>query len=186
MKSRNKGMIMTNKSSTLPVGSASNDAFSELEQLRLLVFGQAKQQLDQRIDELQQRVSDELDMQQKQFNERFSEMSTHIEQQHQAVLANLAELNNTQETDKAELIEANKTLSSQLEMTENASKDDFVAMQKRIDHEVNQLESGLDKAKHEILAQLEQVTKELSGSKTDRKKLALLLANMASNLDADD
>ena len=177
---------MVSKSDTVPVKPASNDAFSELEQLRLLVFGQAKQQLDNRIDELNHRLRDDIEKQQNQFNKKLNEINAKLDEQHQTILSALADLGSVQEADKTELLQANNELISQLEMADNASRDESVLMHKRIDEEVSALESNLSKTTQDIVLQLEKVTKELSGSKTDRKKLALLLANVASNLDADD
>ncbi len=176
-------------SESLPVESASNESFNELEQLRLIVFGQAKQALETKIEALQQRLSEEMDMMQSQINQRFSDLTQSIESQHTALNGRLDELNNLQSEDKATLIEANQSmqaaLSSQIELAENAGKDDADLIHKRIDNEVAKLESGIDTSMQDLLAQLEQVSKELSSSKTDRKTLAQMLANMASNLEED-
>lgn len=177
---------MAPTSDKLSSKTASNEAFNELEQLRLLVFGQAKQQLDARIDALQTQLQEETNMLQTQFNQRITALDEKLAEQHQQVIAQINDLANVQESDKSELVQSHANLSSQLEMAENASKDDSSYIHKRIDDEVSKLEKEVDKATQDILLKLEQVTKELSGSKTDRKKLALLLSTMASNLDADD
>lgn len=177
---------MSNSADALTSQDASNEALNELEQLRVLVFGQAKQALDARIDNLSQTLAQETKALQSNFDERFLALEQSLNEQHKSVLAQINDLANIQESDKAELIQSQNNILSQLEMAENASKDDSTFVHKRIDEEVTKLEADVEKATLEILEKLEQVTKELSGSKTDRKKLALLLSTMASNLDADD
>ena len=181
-----KEEIMSSNVDTVTSQDASNEALNELEQLRLLVFGQAKQALDSRIDKLSQLLAQETQTLQSNFDERFSALERSLNKQHESMLTQINELANVQESDKAELMQSQNNMLSQLEMAENASKDDSTLIHKRIDDEVTKLEADVDKATLEILEKLEQVTKELSGSKTDRKKLALLLSTMASNLDADD
>jgi len=177
---------MASSSDHLSSKTASNEAFNELEQLRLLVFGQAKQQLDSRIDALQSQLNEDVNMLQAQFNQRITALDEKLAEQHEQLVSQINDLANIQENDKTELVQSHASLSSQLEMAENASKDDSSFIHKRIDDEVSKLENEVSKATQDLLNKLEQVTKELSGSKTDRKKLALLLSTMASNLDADD
>jgi len=173
----------------LPLESASDEAFTELEQLRLIVFGQAKAELESKIDALQQDVRHDIDILSSQINLRFADLNDNIQKQHAALTASIESLTTIQLEDKNVLIEHTKALesqlSSQIEMTENAGKDDADQIHKRIDDEVAKLEAGLDNTMQELLAQLEQVSKKLSSSKTDRKSLAQMLANMASNLEED-
>ena len=165
---------------------ASNDSLTEIDQLRQLVFGQAKLELDHKIDALSQRLSTELDMLQTQFNERMVELSEQLKQQHESTLRAIEDTQNTQEDNKAELIEQNKLLQSQLEMAENAGRDDTDALHKRIDSEVSQLDTNLQQGLQEMLERLDNVSKELSNSKTDRKTLAQLLATMATDLESNN
>ena len=97
-------------SETFPVESASNESFNELEQLRLIVFGQAKQALETKIEALQHRLSEEMDMMQTQINQRFSELTQNIESQHSALNERLDGLSSLQSEDKASLIEANQSM----------------------------------------------------------------------------
>lgn len=168
------------------LAEASNDSLTEIDQLRQLVFGQAKIELDKKIDDLSQSLSSDIDMLQSQFNERFNAMSEQLKQQHEATLAIIEQTQHTQDDNKAELIEANKQLHSQLEMAENAGRDDAEAIHKRIDSEVSQLDASLQQGLQEMLECLDKVTKELSSSKTDRKKLARLLSTMATDLETND
>ena len=174
---------------SVSIESASNEALTELEQLRLIVFGQARAELESKIDALQMRLSDEMDMLQSQINTRFTDLGQTIEEQHKALKLSIQQLNDVQVEDKNTLEDANKLLESslvsQIEMAENAGKDDAETIHKRIDQEVTKLETGLENTMQELLAQLEQVSKELSSSKTDRKTLAQMLSNMASNLEED-
>jgi len=177
---------MATKKSSISNDTASNDAFGELEQLRLIVFGQAKVELEAKIDSLQQNLSAEIVEMSAQFSANLSDLHKNMDAQFKALSNAISDVDSSREANKVALDETNSVLSSQLEMAENASKDDSDLIHKRIDEEVNKLESTVDASMHDILAQLERVTTELTSSKTDRKTLAQLLATMASNLDADN
>ena len=77
-------------------------------------------------------------------------------------------------------------LSSELEMSDAAGKQDSDELHNRVDKEVAQLTEKYDARFAEALERLDQVTKELSSTKTDRKTLAKLLATMAVNLETDE
>lgn len=77
-------------------------------------------------------------------------------------------------------------LSSELEMSDAAGKQDSDELYNRVDKEVAQLTEKYDARFAEVLERLDQVTKELSSTKTDRKTLAKLLATMAVNLETDE
>ncbi len=180
---------MANKTPSIKE-DASNDSFDELEQLRLLVFGQAKVELEQKIVVSHQDLSEKIEAMTHQIQQDMHSMNQNISQQLASLSATLqssiAEVDSSRENNRIAFEEANNRLLSQLEMAENAGKDDSDILHKRIDDEVSRLEVSADTAMKEIIAQLERVTNDLTSSKTDRKTLAQLLATMASNLDADD
>lgn len=177
---------MTKKIPSATMTKASNDFLTEMDQLRQLVFGQAKLELEQKIDTLEQRLVQEVEALQAQLNERTNELSEQLKQQHQATLTAIEQTQSIQADDKAEFIEANKQLLSQLEMAENANRDDAEALHKRLDAELAQLDKTVQQNLEEVLARLEQVTKDLSHSKTDRRTLAQLLATMATDLESSN
>ena len=181
---------MANDKGSITVSAASNDAFSELEQLRLIVFGQAKAELDERIDALQNQLTNDINAVNEQFQSRMENLQSKIEEQFAKVNTTISELDHTRENDKQNnllaLEQAQQHINSQLEMTENAGKDETDALHKRVDDEVAKLETNVEESVQDLLQKLDKVSKELSNTKTDRKTLAMLLANMASNLDADN
>lgn len=177
---------MVKTTETLSGESISSDADNELEQLRNLVFGKAKQQLEQRIEDLNHSFTKGLSTLHSELDESLADLHAKLEQQHKTTLLALTQLENTHSTDKSEWQKAIEILNSQIEMAENTANDEANNIHKRIDGEVTQLESSLQKTTQDLMAHLDKVSKELSGSKTDRKKLASLLANVVSNLNADE
>ncbi|GLR71839.1 hypothetical protein [Agaribacter marinus] len=165
---------------------ASNDALGDLEQLRMIVFGAAKQELDEKIDALNQRLSDEMQQIQTQISLQFSDMQKNIAENQQILLSKLNDTDNTQDTNQQKLIEITERLNSQIEMAENAGRDEAKNLHARMDNEVNALQADLADAVERLMTKLDAVSKDLTSSKTDRKTLAQLLANVATNLDADE
>lgn len=165
---------------------ASNDALGDLEQLRMIVFGAAKQELDEKIDALNQRLSDEMQQIQTQISLQFSDMQKNIAENQQILLSKLNDTDNTQDTNQQKLIEITERLNSQIEMAENAGQDEAKNLHARMDNEVNALQADLADAVERLMTKLDAVSKDLTSSKTDRKTLAQLLANVATNLDADE
>ncbi len=165
---------------------ASNNALGDLEQLRMIVFGAAKQELDEKIDALNQRLSDEMQQIQTQISLQFSDMQKNIAENQQILLSKLNDTDNTQDTNQQKLIEITERLNSQIEMAENAGQDEAKNLHARMDNEVNALQADLADAVERLMTKLDAVSKDLTSSKTDRKTLAQLLANVATNLDADE
>ncbi|MGQ8365581.1 hypothetical protein [Glaciecola sp. 1036] len=166
--------------------NASNDPLNDLEQLRLIVFGAAKQELDAKIEQLNQRLTDEMSKLQTHFSEQFSLVQQNMADNQADLLLKLSQSNEIQESNKQAFLDTTNSLSSQLEMAENAAQDDAQQLHKRLDEEVNQLQGELKDAVERLMAKLDSVTNELTTSKTDRKTLAQLLANVANNLEAGD
>jgi len=177
---------MAKKSNSAEFEKASNDAFDELEHLRLIVFGHAKQELEQKIDALQNQLTNDINNLNHQFKHEITELSQKMLDNTSAIQHSIAEIDEKIDHNQSVQETTNASLSSQIEMAENAGKDDADLLNKRIDEEVAKLEHTVDASIQDIVAQLEKVTSELTSSKTDRKTLAQLLTNMASNLDADN
>lgn len=176
---------MVKKGNSMKVEKASNDAFNELEQLRLIVFGQAKQELEQKIEGIKKHVETELKSLKLEFSEQIELTNQNLSSNFSDIQASIHGID--EKIDKHQELNNQDTqkLLSQLEMAENEGKDDTELLHKRIDSEVSKLENAVDSSIQDILAQLEKVSSELSSSKTDRKTLAKLLSNMANNLNED-
>ena len=76
-------------------------------------------------------------------------------------------------------------LKSELEIAETAAKNDNDALEAHVVKELDALDTLFSQRHKELLERLQQVTSELSETKTDRKTLANLLSTMATNLTSD-
>lgn len=159
---------------------------SELATLREIVFGQAQQQLQSDIKNLERRLTDKLDTLQAKVLKQLNELQDRLEKSDNALAADLRQVDKKHEDAGAELQSYANKLSSELEMSDTSSRQDADELHNRIEKEVTQLSEKYDAKFVETLSKLEQVTQELSSSKTDRKTLAKLLATMAVNLESDE
>ena len=164
---------------------ASNTAFSELEQLRLIIFGDAQRVLEQKISQLSNDLND-------QFNELKTEQKRHSleikEMLEKAVesLSDKLDFVDSQHDEKHQtMVATTETLNAQLELSDASGKDEVDALHKRLDEEVQKLNSLFSNKHAEAMAKLAKVSHELTDTKTDRKTLAKLLATMATNLESD-
>ncbi len=98
----------------------------------------------------------------------------------------LAEVDNKHEDKASELNAYADKLSSELEMADTNNRQENDELHNRLDKEVAALTKKYDAKLAEALDKLNQVTHELSNSKTDRKTLAKLLATVATNLETDE
>ena len=83
---------MANKKSAVTVDSASNDAFGELEQLRLIVFGQAKAELETKIELLQEKLSADISDMSKQFSNNMNDLHQNMDTQFKALSVAIADV----------------------------------------------------------------------------------------------
>ncbi|MBO1254973.1 hypothetical protein J3L16_04630 [Alteromonas sp. 5E99-2] len=171
-------------------GVESNEVMSELTQLRHIVFGEAQQELDDKITSLKVDLTSQLSEFKQHHSQTITSLTDLINKNHQTLLSSLNE-SNIRHDEKSEHIEetlasAKNQLSSEIEMTDASGKEDVDALHDRVDKEIRQLTQMLNDYKTQSLDKLSEVNNELNSSKTDRKTLAKLLAAMATNLEADD
>ncbi|MFT6267382.1 MAG: hypothetical protein ACJAVV_000179 [Alphaproteobacteria bacterium] len=124
---------MPHKKAVIATEPASNDALGELEQLRLIVFGKAKEDLEIKIEALKQSLAAQMSDMNSNFALQFEAINSQIKAQFNALTASIDGVDSTREANKFAFEEDNTSLSSQLEMTDNSSKDDSDLIHKRID-----------------------------------------------------
>ncbi|MFQ3250460.1 MAG: chromosome segregation ATPase [Glaciecola sp.] len=158
---------------------------SELEQLRSIVFGEAKKSIESRIDSIHKELSGALSAMKEQQIQHFSEMQEQFERSLEALDKKIQNVDSHHEENHSSMVKASEALNSQLEMAESSGKDDADALHDRIDKEMAALTASFESKYVEAMEQLAKVSHELTDTKTDRKTLARLLATMASNLETD-
>ena len=157
----------------------------ELEQLRQIIFGEAQQQLISQLNTMHTELTQALKTQAQNFSNRLNEMNNTIEQQFTNMDRRMVSLDKTQDEQQANLTKDISDLASEHEMLATTTQQDFKHLQQSLDSESDTLASNFHEQLEQLKAHLEDVSKELSSSKTDRKTLAKLLATMATNLEDD-
>ncbi|MEP0354229.1 MAG: hypothetical protein ABJH06_13470 [Paraglaciecola sp.] len=159
---------------------------SELDSLRDIVFGAAKNEIELRISALEQHTQDSFKKMELLVETNTKSLHTSMQDGFNQLEDKLALADQGQEQKSAELNAYADKISSELEMAETNNKQEADELHKRIDSEVNELTVKFNHQLEEALAKLTQVSSELNSSKTDRKTLAKLLATVASNLETGD
>jgi len=154
--------------------SENQGALSELDTLRNIVFGSAKAELEAQLAQLEQSFKTQFQNMQKSMDTHFANINEKINS-----------VDHHHDEKSAELRAYSEKLSSELEMSDSSGRQDTDELHIRVDKEVATLTERYDAGISQALEKLEQVSKELSSSKTDRKTLAKLLATMATNLESD-
>ena len=164
---------------------SSESTLSELEQLRFIVFGEAKKSIENRIDVVHSELQSAIDRLREHQLNQFSEMQSQFDNALEALDQKLQSIDSHHEENHNTMVKANETLNTELEMAESSGKDDADALHDRIDKEMAAITANFDAKYAEAMEKLSKVTHELTDTKTDRKTLARLLATMASNLETD-
>jgi len=164
---------------------SSDTSVNELEQLRFIVFGEAKKSIETRIDSIHSELTSALSVFKEQQISQLADMQLRFENALDALDSKLQSIDSHHEDNHSSMIKANETLNAALEMAESSGKDDADALHDRIDKEIAALSANFDFKYAEAMEKLAKVTHELTDTKTDRKTLARLLATMASNLETD-
>jgi hypothetical protein len=160
-------------------------ALAELEQLRFIVFGEAKKSIETRIESIHKELSNAINVLREHQIKQASEMQAQFESSLEALDKKLQNVDTHHEENHSTVIKANEILNSHLEIAESAGKDDADALHDRIDKEMAAITATFDSKYAEAMEKLAKVTHELTDTKTDRKTLARLLATMATNLETD-
>jgi len=168
-----------------PVREESANLLSELDQLRHIVFGDAQQQLITQLTALRSDTEQMLNAQEQQFSTRLDKMQEDITEQLEALDSRLQFVDKVHGDNEANIEKEHASLVSEHEMLASATQQDFKDIEQLLNNESTSLLSTFNEQLEQLKNHLEDVSKELSSSKTDRKTLAKLLATMATNL-ADD
>ncbi|WJG09802.1 hypothetical protein [Aliiglaciecola sp. LCG003] len=161
-------------------------ASSELDTLRQIVFGAAKADLEHRLTLIEQHMQANFQQVEQAMLENVKELQTSLSESFDRLTTHISSVDKHFEDKTAELQSSTEKLSSELEMSDTNGRQETDELHTRLDKEVAMLTAKYDARFTEALARLDQVTKELSSTKTDRKTLAKLLATMAINLETDE
>ena len=159
---------------------------SELDSLRQIVFGAAKNDIEQRISALEQQTLDNFKNMQQLIEKNAQDLQATLQDGFNQLEDKLALADQGQDQKTAELNAYADKISSELEMAETNSKQENDELQQRLDKEINALTVKFNDQLNKALEKLTQVSTELNSSKTDRKTLAKLLATVASNLETGE
>jgi ABC-type transporter Mla subunit MlaD len=170
-----------------PLNQNENDlsTSSELESLRTIVFGAAKAEIDERLNQLEQTMLSHFEQAEKNLTKQVEQIQSSLNQAVVKLNDKIGTVDHQQDERSNELKMYADKLASELEMSDTSGKQDSDELHSRLDKEVQALTEKYDAKLAEALQKLNQVTQELGSSKTDRKTLAKLLATVASNLETD-
>lgn len=165
---------------------ANASPLSELDQLRDIVFGSAKRSIEQRIDALEVSMQNEFSQMRKSQAENVAMLQKTLQETTETLTTHLQNVDKSHQQKSDEINAYADRLASELEMTETSGKEDTEQLHTRLDKEVRALTQNFNDKYAEAMQKLEQVTTDLTSSKTDRKTLAKLLSTVAVNLETDD
>ncbi len=166
--------------------SSTTEPVSELDQLRNIVFGSAKVDLDNRILELREEMRAGFDQATKELKQQVSELQSMLQSSVSTLEESIAQVDSHYEYKTSEIEQSAQKLDQEVEENNVSSKQGDDALHKRIDDEVRTLTDKHTQKHNQTIDLLNQMKQELNSSKTDRKTLAKLLATVASNLETED
>jgi hypothetical protein len=175
--SNNKNVKKDESKNTTPV--------DELQQLRTIVFGNAEQQLKEKISSIHAEMQRALNLQNESFNAHLSNFQQVTEQRFTELEQRLSRSNKTHEDNESVIQKDLANLASEHEMFATSTQQDFKSIEQSLNSESDSLNQSFNEQIEQLKSHLEGVSKELSSSKTDRKTLAKLLSTMATNLEDD-
>ncbi|GAC13630.1 hypothetical protein [Aliiglaciecola lipolytica] len=164
----------------------SDETSSELATLRQIVFGAAQADIENRLSVLENKMLERFQQSDQKLAEHVKELNTVMQNGFEDMQNKVNSVDKQYEDKTAELHAYADKLSSELEMSDTNGRQETDELHSRVDKEVALLTEKYDARFAEALERLDQVTKELSSTKTDRKTLAKLLATMAINLETDE
>lgn len=165
--------------------SGSGEA-SELSTLRQILFGAAQADIDERLAALEQKMLKRFAQSDDTTRRELKALSDEMHKGIDAVYQQVSSVDKQYDDKTNEIQNYAERLASELELSEANQKQEHDELQQRLDSAVQALTEKYDARFAQALEKLEQVTYELSSSKTDRKTLARLLATMAINLETDE
>lgn len=174
-----------NNESNQTESSHSPNEIGGLDQLRQIVFGDAQQQLISQISILRGDMEQALKTQDQKFSMRLDKMQADINQQLDDLDKRLNFVDKMHDEVEVSIQKEHASLMSEHEMFAAATQQDFKNIEQALNSESTSLSISFNEQLEQLKKHLEDVSKELSSSKTDRKTLAKLLATMATNLEDD-
>lgn len=159
---------------------------SELAQLRNIVFGAAKTELETHIEQLRQEMQVSFDLSAQKQQQEMATMQTTLEEHVSKLEQRITWVDNQQDERSAKLNTYADQIACELEMNTANSQQQDEEIQKRLDNEIELLTNRFTEQHNQTINLLNQVKKDLNTSKTDRKTLARLLSTVASNLETDE
>ncbi|MBU2879507.1 MULTISPECIES: hypothetical protein [Alteromonadaceae] len=164
----------------------SSETPSELATLRQIVFGAAQADIEHRLSDLESRMLERFQQAEQKLAEHVKDLNKSMHNGFEDLQLKVNSVDKVYEDKTSELNAYADKLSSELEMSDTNGRQETDELHTRVDKEVAMLTEKYDARFAEALERLDQVTKELSSTKTDRKTLAKLLATMAVNLESDE
>ncbi|GHE86409.1 hypothetical protein GCM10011501_14480 [Thalassotalea profundi] len=161
------------------------DPVEELNQLRSIVFGAAEKNIYEQIAALTHKMEASISELNTKLTKRFDSLQQDIEQQFAEMDKRLSFIDKNHDDNEVNLQKHIDNLASEHEMFAAATQKDFTELNQSLDSESASLTNNFNEQLEQLKAHLDEVSNELSSSKTDRKTLARLLATMATNLEAD-
>ncbi|WP_158965956.1 hypothetical protein [Paraglaciecola sp. L3A3] len=159
---------------------------SELDSLRQIVFGAAQDNIEKRIDSLEQQTQQNFRKMEQLLEKNMQTLQTKMEDGFNHLEDKLAIADQGQEQKASEINAYADRIASALEMAEANSKQENDEIHERLDKEIKNLSNTFTEQLNQTLAKLNQVSTDLNSSKTDRKTLAKLLAAVASDLETGE
>lgn len=156
---------------------------NELNQLRQIVFGEAQKDLIAQIATLRSDMEQAIESQTKMFTATYNKMQESTEKQFLEIEHRIQHIDQTHDNNEVDLQKEISQLASEHEIFATATQQDFKNIELSLNNESSALSNNFNERIEQLKTHLEDVSKELSSSKTDRKTLARLLATMATNLE---
>lgn len=162
-----------------------SSTLDELGQLRQIVFGEAERQLQAKISSTRADLEKALSKQNDNINQRFNNFQQAIDERFEALDQRLCLSDKTHDDNDTTIQNDLANLASEQEMFATSTLQDFKNIEQSLDNESHALSKSFNEQIEQLKSHLDDVSKELSSSKTDRKTLANLLSTMATNLEDD-
>lgn len=177
--------MANNKNASKGNTSVETKPLDELSQLRSIVFGAAENKILELIAKLRSDMEQSTSSLEQRLSEKISTLQHDVENKFIEMDKRISFIDKTHDDNEAKIQKSLDSLYSEHEMFATATQQDFKDVNQSLDSESNNLTNNFDLQLKELKTHLEQVSNELSSSKTDRKTLAKLLATMATNLEDD-
>ncbi|NRD74213.1 hypothetical protein HQQ94_13400 [Shewanella sp. VB17] len=176
---------MPNKKNNEKDKQESTSSLGELDQLRKIVFGDAQQQLIAKLTKLRSDTEQAQDTQDKKFSLCIDKMQRDFIYKLEELDKRINAVDKMHDDNEADIQKNHENLTCEHEMFAAATREDFKNIDQSLHNESDTLSKTFNDQLEQLKKHLEDVSKDLRFSKTDRKTLAQLLATMAINLEDD-